>query len=36
MVFNMILACFASFVGGTVFGIAILALVSTKNDHLDE
>ena len=32
----MIIACFASFVGGTVFGIAILALVSTKNDYLDE
>lgn len=32
----MILACFASFVGGTVFGIAVLALVSSKNDHLDE
>ena len=32
----MILSCFVSSVGDAVFGIAILALVLTKNDYLDE
>lgn len=29
-------SCSISFVGDASFGVAILALVSTKNNHLDE